>query len=244
MTYPFISCFVPTYGRPKLLEEVIQCFLLQDYPGRKELVILNDMPGQILYYDHPEVILINTDKRIEPLGAKFNATCDMCSGDFLTPWDDDDIYLPHKLTHAAENIVDGIYHTGNAWFWSGRNDGSVSMSFEMNQHHPNLLAHREKFEEVGYYPIEDHGGIDGILMKAMGIHKPFKEEEREDVHFMYRWNSPSYHISSLKHTTPEVAKHNLLDNRKDMIILKPHWSKDWAKMIYYLGGPAYGVVAC
>ena len=39
---PAVSCICPTYGRPELLEEAIYCFLLQDYPGPKELIVLND----------------------------------------------------------------------------------------------------------------------------------------------------------------------------------------------------------
>jgi hypothetical protein len=31
--------------------------LIQDYPGKKELVILNDNPEQTLVFDHPEVVI-------------------------------------------------------------------------------------------------------------------------------------------------------------------------------------------
>ena len=37
--YPGVSCICPTYARPDLLEEAIQSFLLQDYPGPKELIV-------------------------------------------------------------------------------------------------------------------------------------------------------------------------------------------------------------
>ena len=40
---PAVSCICLTYGRVALLEEAIESFLRQDYPGVKELVVLNDL---------------------------------------------------------------------------------------------------------------------------------------------------------------------------------------------------------
>ncbi|MCL4258972.1 MAG: glycosyltransferase family 2 protein, partial [Anaerolineales bacterium] len=50
---PPVSCICPTYGRVELLEEAIESFLRQDYPGQKELIVLNDYAGQTLHFDHP-----------------------------------------------------------------------------------------------------------------------------------------------------------------------------------------------
>lgn len=37
---PRVSCQCITYGRTTLLDEAVECFLRQDYPGEKELVSL------------------------------------------------------------------------------------------------------------------------------------------------------------------------------------------------------------
>lgn len=50
---PPVSCLCPTYGRVALLEEAIYAFLQQDYPGPKELIVLNDYEQQTLFFDHP-----------------------------------------------------------------------------------------------------------------------------------------------------------------------------------------------
>ena len=96
--HPKVSCFCATYGRPHLLEEAIESFLRQDYPGAKELVILNDYPGHTLHYEHKEIRIVNRDKQILPLGRKFNETVELCDGDILLPWEDDDIYLPWRIS--------------------------------------------------------------------------------------------------------------------------------------------------
>ena len=47
---PAVSCICLTYGRPHVLEEAIHSFLLQDYAGSKELIVLNDYAGQTLLF--------------------------------------------------------------------------------------------------------------------------------------------------------------------------------------------------
>ena len=42
MKNPKVSCYCATYGRVSLLEESVHSFLIQDYDGEKELIILND----------------------------------------------------------------------------------------------------------------------------------------------------------------------------------------------------------
>ncbi len=86
---PKISCFCSTYGRVRCLEEAIHSFLQQDYCGEKELVILNDREDQVLAFEHPEVTIINSPERIEPLGKKFNRNIDFCDGDVLAAWENE-----------------------------------------------------------------------------------------------------------------------------------------------------------
>ena len=61
MSNPLISCKCITYGRTNLLEEAVHSFLIQEYNGPKELIIVNDYPLQTLIFNHPEVKVINTD---------------------------------------------------------------------------------------------------------------------------------------------------------------------------------------
>jgi len=56
---PRISCWCPTFAREELLEEAIYSFLIQDYLGEKELVILNDYEKQELVFDYPEIRIFN-----------------------------------------------------------------------------------------------------------------------------------------------------------------------------------------
>src|SRR6185437_12376322 len=91
---PGVSCLCLTYGRPRLLEESVESFLRQDWPGPKELVILNDHPEQPIVFEHPEVFVCNVGRRLRSLGEKRNLSVALARHDNLLVWDDDDIYLP------------------------------------------------------------------------------------------------------------------------------------------------------
>src|SRR6476469_4873368 len=114
-----VSCFCLTYGRPRILEEAIHSFLLQDYSGPKEMIVLNDYADQILAFDHHEVRVVNYSRRFPSLGEKLNAAVALASHDLLFVWDDDDIYLPHRLSFSMEHFDSskGFFKPNKAWFW-------------------------------------------------------------------------------------------------------------------------------
>ena len=68
MEFPFISCKCITYGRVNFLEESLYSFLNQDYPGKKELIIVNDYPLQTLVFEHPDVKIYNLDYTFNTIG--------------------------------------------------------------------------------------------------------------------------------------------------------------------------------
>src|SRR5207248_7600475 len=109
----------------ELLEEAIQSFLLQEYPGEKELIVLNDFDQQRLVFDHPEVRILNVPRRFRTLGEKYNAAVALAAHDLLFVWEDDDIYLPHRLAFSVARFDPrkGFFKPGRAWFW---NDGRLS----------------------------------------------------------------------------------------------------------------------
>ena len=70
-TLPKVSCQCITYGRPHLLNEAVEAFLRQDYPGESELVILNDHTEITICNPGIEnVTTINVPHRIRSVGEK------------------------------------------------------------------------------------------------------------------------------------------------------------------------------
>ena len=234
---PFVSCYCLTYGRPHCLEEAIECFLRQDYAGKKELVILNDRDDQELVFDHPEIKIINTKERITPLGRKHNECIKHCSGEVLMCWDDDDIFLPHRITYSINKMKNEIFHT--------RSGFSEEKAREISLFPENAVAHsthaftKAAFNAVGGYPDTDHVAVDQLFMKRL-YDKYGDYSQRvasQDIFYIYRWQTVStYHTSDCPESTENVS--DITKAKVDAriksgeiptgrIALVPKWSYDY-----------------
>ena len=195
---PPVSCICPTYGRVELLEEAIYAFLQQDYPGQKELIVLNDYDGQTLEFEHPEVRIVNLPKRFNSVGEKYKAAVALASHDLIFVWHDDDIYLPHRLSYSVAHCGQdtAFYKADKAWFW---NTGVLSGP-EQNVFHGGSCWRRELFNKVHGYPhignrydIEFEQRCQVAAAGSMRV-APIR---RADIYYIYRWSGPgSYHFST------------------------------------------------
>ena len=118
---PLVSAIMPTYGRPELVNESVEMFLAQDYE-RKELIICNDCVGQQFEFDHPLVTVINHSHRFSNLGQKRNHCIEQSKGEVIAIWDDDDIYLPWRLSVAVDAMWQSqlpFYRPAEFWAYWG-----------------------------------------------------------------------------------------------------------------------------
>jgi len=233
MPNPKVSCYCPTYGRTSFLEEAIYSFLNQDYDGEKELIILNDLQDQTLFFDHPEVKIINSKERIIPLGKKFNECISHCSGEYIFVWDDDDIFFPWKISFSIKNInQNGIFHVGQGFY----EEEIKKLSLSTNLFHSNLCMHKDCWKNTGGYTETDASDVDTYIFKKINnlygqISKKINDEE---IFYIYRWSTiKSYHGSFYKENislnTERAIKQKILNKLEPIgdIILKPHWKYDY-----------------
>src|SRR5215470_348934 len=167
--HPAVSCICLTYGRPEVLEEAIYSFLCQDYSGRKELIVLNDYAGQHLTCDHADIQVFNIPKRFRTVGEKMNAAVALASHDLLSVWDDDDIYLPHRLRFSVAHFdhTQGFFKADQGWFW---NHGHLSGP-EKNAFHSGSCWLRSVFDAVRGYAAEG-SGHDQLFEQRLAQHFP------------------------------------------------------------------------
>lgn len=113
-----ISCLTATYGRPKLVENAIACFLSQDYPAHCRRHLILDDAGQIEEQSADGWFVWSTAKRFDTLTAKYSKLEALDGGwaDAFAIWDDDDIYLPwHLSAHAAALRATRWSHPRQVW---------------------------------------------------------------------------------------------------------------------------------
>jgi glycosyltransferase involved in cell wall biosynthesis len=243
-----VSCLCITYLRKSELEEAIECFLRQEYDGKKELVIINDAENQTLVFDHPEVVIINSKNRFRTIGEKRNASVALAKYDYLATWDDDDIFLPHRLQYSMDKIKqrDLHYYKLNEAYLYSKTEGITETT-------KNLFFSSSFFSRELYTKTTGHGftnnGEDAVLEaqieKICNVnpeYKRFVENSKtslnitnDDIYYMYRWGGMSYHLSlvgkeenALDIITKERSKK---DKNTGIINLEPHWEKDYLMLI-------------
>jgi glycosyltransferase involved in cell wall biosynthesis len=172
---PTVSVVVATRDRPGLLERAVGSILAQDYPGEVECLVV---------YDHVEVrefdlpsrpgrtvrFIANTRKPGLPGGR--NSGAGAATGELLAFCDDDDIWLPAKLTRQVELLADpaiGAVSCGLRLKGPGIDKERVldrdRVTFDelladrvMEVHSSTILVRRSAFEAAGPVDEEIPGG--------------------------------------------------------------------------------------
>ncbi|CAN5701185.1 hypothetical protein BH09CHL1_BH09CHL1_08450 [soil metagenome] len=231
---PLVSCICLTYNRAPdhlhLLGEAVESFLRQDYPN-KELIILNDTPGQHLECDEPGVIVINYGERFPTLGEKFNAAIAQANGALIAPWDDDDINLPWRLRTSVNLIGNGDYfNPGLYWFLDGHGLHSDQSS---GVGHFTTLISREAFDRVGGYPAVSLGvdfEMDQLLRTTqehvVAPDSGYRPLQLEEWSYIYRWGVSPIHLSANGDETlwDVLGRQPIASGR---FTIEPRWRSDY-----------------
>lgn len=247
---PPVSCMCLTYGRPGILEEAIESFLRQNYEGPKELIVLNDFKDQNLKFDHPEVKIINISQRFNSVGEKRNACAALSSHEYLFVWDDDDIFLPNRISYTMSKMIDPIQKRVWGDFFKPSKafvfiDGKIS-HITKNLFHSGGAWTRKLFNSIkGYAHIGS--GQDSVFEIELEGQRPrrkynFNNIQLEDMYYIYRWGYfGSYHLSDLGPDESTITSNQKVDNymREKAktesipygdIYLSPHWKHDYIKI--------------
>ena len=193
---PLVSGQCLTFGRQSLLAEAVESFLRQDYPGPKELVVLNDQPEVTCRADLPGVRIVNLPERVPTVGGKRNLCAELSTGSILLPWDDDDIHLPWRIsTTVAKMRNHHFFKAKRLWFLQG----SPVWKFKLSRQSvaPSMAGFSKRlWAALGGYP-EMQSGQDmefHRLVRAAGF-ADIRYLPDEQVYYIYRWGTGHYHLS-------------------------------------------------
>ena len=229
-----VSCICPTYNRPIrsqwLLEEVIELFLRQDYAD-KELLVLNDCPGQELICDAPDVFVINFPRRFRTLGEKLNAGIALAQGSIIAPWNDDDIMLPWRLSKSLERLADaGYYNPQVYWFLD---PAGLHNDHQMGVGHNCSMFTRSAFDMVDGYPHTSEGE-DLIIDCRLKTHPDVKLAgpsglRIDEWFYIYRWGVSPVHLSSRQPIEEWYQRIGEMPVEQGQYFLRPHWKEDYVR---------------
>ncbi len=98
---PSVTVVVPTRDRPELLRGTLDAIIGQDYPGEITTIVVHDqsVPDTSLVRDNASrSVQVITNDRAPGLAGARNAGILAAKGDLVAFCDDDDVWLPGKLT--------------------------------------------------------------------------------------------------------------------------------------------------
>jgi glycosyltransferase involved in cell wall biosynthesis len=227
-----VSCICPTYNRPPnyqwLVEEAIESFLRQDYPN-KELIVLNDCPGQELICDAPDVFVINLPRRFRSYGEKLNAGIALAQGSIIAPWNDDDIMLPWRLSTSLSRLAgSGYYNPQVYWFLDPQ---GLHKDHAMGVGHICSIFTRFAFDLVDGYP-HTTGEEDQILDHRLKSHPNVKTASPpilriHEWFYIYRWGVSPVHLSSRQPIDEWYNQIGQMPVEQGQYFLRPHWKEDY-----------------
>lgn len=144
-----------TFRRPRLLGQLIHCFLNQDYPAkRRTLLILDDDAKQYTPNEGDGWKIITVNERYPSLGAKRNAIAEMApkDTDLFMICDDDDLQLPWATrahVTAIEKSCCSMSKPSRVW-WNPKPDTLKGGPEAV--HHSSWAYKPEIFFASGGYP--------------------------------------------------------------------------------------------
>jgi glycosyltransferase involved in cell wall biosynthesis len=266
VTLPFVSCLCPTYGRyPErgwLLGEAVESFLRQEYPGdRRELVLLNDAPSQVLTCDAPGVRVVNAPARYASLGEKRNALAELARGQVLLPWDDDDISLGGRISQAMGKLFVtpypgpssfGYWKPPQVWFLPG--GGPPLWRHAVGYRHHASAYTREAWAAAGgtfrrpsgevvtwrggYPPTSgDEDALIDAALVALGRTAPEPDAYSPGSmppggwQYVYRWGCSDRHLSSRRDLDAHYREIGERPVVAGTFTIRPHWRRDYSAWV-------------
>lgn len=249
------SCICLTFARIARLEEAIACFLSQDYPGPKELIVLNSFFPQTLKGEFPFVRIINLTQRPPSLADARNMAIEAAAGTHIITWDDDDIYLPNHLSNFATNWPECC-----DWVWMDRQYYAERFKIQrVTQGTYNVFAFTKKaWESAGKYKAgmncgEDHDFCTRVSTVTQGQKIVLPDTQ---LSFVYGWGNFVNHVSGAadkekdwkvafqRVETDAVRRVKRGVEPRGEILLKPKLEVDYPGQALDFSGPPHNSKVC
>lgn len=166
---PKVTVYMPTHNRCELISRAIDSVLAQDYPNI-ELIIVDDGSSdntwqrlEELSQQHP---IIRIFRHEQPKGAcaARNLALEHATGSLMTGLDDDDEFLPHRISHLVANFDEGYAFvcTGFLWHYGKRTravDATskiITLAEQLNYNYATnqVLVAKDRLAAVGGFDTE------------------------------------------------------------------------------------------
>ncbi|MHC4609205.1 MAG: glycosyltransferase, partial [Planctomycetota bacterium] len=186
-----LACLCPTYGRFRLVENSIACFLAQDYPAEGRRLLVLDDSGIIPPQAGDGWQVVSVGSRFPSLPAKYNELVRLFGDwpDAYVVWEDDDIYLPwHLSSYARAMSGRGWCHPEQVW---STYSGTPKIEGAKGRFHASLAMRQTTMWQVGGWPNTGAADFDQQLLARLGTADSPANPDTVPS-YVFRWGSTDH----------------------------------------------------
>lgn len=219
-----ISVVTLTYRRYHLLEEAIHSYLMQDFDGESEMIVINDASDITYSIDHSNVRIINYPERFSSIGKKLEYGLKQAKYNYVYRLDDDDLLAPWGLSLIAGYINQpeqfDIYRSHGHYYFSD----NIYLGIGGSVNNGNCYT-RPYIDRIDF-PDKSIGEDSDI---TFGNNASIYTGRDNLLSMIYRWGMHTSHISGLGNCESSVAFASVdaICKESGHIHLRPHFNNDY-----------------
>lgn len=177
-------------------------------------------------------------ERFRSIGQKRHHSVNEAAHNILLVWDDDDIFLPHRISYSVKKLLDGgtgFFKPSKAFTLNSENKIEVAS----NLFHSGACFTRELYWRAGGYPTTLAEDI-GFEQKVAELipDKNYDNIPEDEIYYIYRWETTkSYHVSAIdEYTTDDCVCLQKVDEAlgeiaNEKVTLYPRYWDDYEEMV-------------
>ena len=160
---PKVSVIIPSYNRFNFLENAIDSVNNQTYKN-VEIIIINDGSEEESYYSSSfgdNVTMINLENNQKLIhgygpGSIRNFGTNKATGKYLAFLDDDDVWLPDKLSIQIEQMIDKKFKISSTEAFIGEGIFNKNKKYKLYNSEHYLKKIRKKYRRTKYFKINSY----------------------------------------------------------------------------------------
>ena len=184
-----LACLCPTYGRPKLVQNALACFLAQTYPAADRRLFILDDGQQIATQAADCWQVLSCPVRYGSMKAKYDELVSLANqwgADAYVVWDDDDVYFPWHLTaHASALATHKWSYPREVWSEGG---GKLERERTGGNLHGSIAIGRELLETLRGWPDTRRADFDlQFIGRLLAFAPPGRPDAVYPPSYVFRW---------------------------------------------------------
>lgn len=229
--YPAVTAIVTTRDRPEPLRRAVDAIRAQDYPGDVHCLVVYDgtPPDFSLCRDGRRSVLVCSSTRKPGLAGARNTGIILTQTDLVAFCDDDDAWLPGKLTAQARRLdeaPDAALVTCGIRIEYG--DHTVDRRLDTTEvslddllrsppvelHPSSFLFRRQRIADLGMVDEDVPGGFGADYELLLRVARESPIANVPEVHVLVRWHEESHAVHDWDTTAAALTR--LLDEYPEL----------------------------